>query len=409
MDTRRDFIRKTAVSAFGLSGLSISLQALNDPEHILAGAVIAEDVRRSLLLKEGLVYMNTGSLGPSPAWVSQRIFEITRILESNPVVQNWDMLGKEMEAVRAKVAAFLNCAIDEIVLTRNTTEGLSMVSSTLKLHAGDEILTTNHEHGGGETGLEYLAGVSGAKVVKLVIPMPAEGVEQVVDSVVSAITPQTRVLLLSHVTTITGLRMPLKQIAEAIRGRDIIFIADGAQAAGMIPVNVKDLGVDVYATSGHKWLMGPKETGMLYVNKDIRDKINPVFIASGYQSYSASSGTRNVAQIIAFGEVLDWHEKMGRCNVEKQCRDLCDYCYLQLGKIQGVKIISPSDLRLRSAMVSIDIEGDTPKSMVFESLRADDIIVKSLPKYNALRLSNHIFNTKEDVDKMIAGLKKYIR
>ncbi len=408
METRRDFIRKTTASAFGLSGLGASLSMLNLPEFKFAGSGTTADVRKSLLLKEGLVYMNTGSLGPSPAWVSQRIFEITRILESNPVVQNWGELGKEMEAVRNKAAAFLDCEVDEIVLTRNTTEGLSMVSSTLKMRAGDEILTTNHEHGGGETGLDYLARVSGAKVVKLKMPMPAESIDQVVDSVVSALTPKTRALMLSHITTITGLRMPLRQIAEAIRGKDIFFIADGAQAAGMIEINVKELGVDVYATSGHKWLMGPKETGLLYVKKDVQDKINPVFTASGYQSYSASSGTRNVAQLITLGEVLNWHEKMGKSNVEKQCRDLCDYCYQQLEDVQGVKIISPSEPELRSAMVSIDIEAGTPKSKVFEGLRADDIVVKSLPKYNALRLSNHIFNTKEDVDKTIAGLKKYV-
>ena len=131
--------------------------------------------------------------------------------------------------------------------------------------------------------------------------VPIKNKDQILELIENNITDRTKVCSLSHVTTITGLRMPLNEISEITRPKNILLVCDGAQAPGMIAVDVKDLGVDVYATSGHKWLMAPKETGYLYIRKEVQDRIQPVFMHSGYNSYSASSGTRSVANIIGLG------------------------------------------------------------------------------------------------------------
>ena len=198
-------------------------------------------------------------------------------LESNPVVYNWGELGNAMEEVREKVARFIGTDKANIILTRNTTEGINLVGSCLDLKPGDEILITNNEHGGGECGLIYLAKRTGANIKKIEMPLPVQDKEQLIDLIRSNITSKTKVLLLSHVTTLTGLRMPWKEITEFTRSRGILSIADGAQAPGMLKVDVQYLGIDIYASSGHKWLLGPKETGFLYLRPAIQERIKPVF------------------------------------------------------------------------------------------------------------------------------------
>ena len=360
-------------------------------------------VRQQLLLDKDIVYMNTGSLGPSPRMVVDKVYEAVHQLERNPVTENWGPLGKDMEEVREKAAIFFNADIDEIILTRNTTEGLSMVGSTLKLKAGDEILTTNHEHGGAEVGLEYMARKTGAVLKRIEMPMPATSKEQVVEVIKNSLTSNTKVLLLSHVVTITGMRMPIEDIAKITREKGVLFVVDGAQAPGMIAVDVKKLGADVYATSGHKWLMGPKETGIVYIRKAVQERINPVFLASSNASYSASSGTRNVANFIGLGETFSWHEIINKTKIETRVLELSAYCRELLTDVDGLEIISPADKSLASAMVSVRLL-EAKNRDIYNAMKEDNIIIKVLPKYNALRFSMHMFNTRADIKKLVEQL-----
>ena len=344
MRTRRNFLRNASLGFLGLPSFKESpsslpslagFSQLSDSENIFAL------VRQSLLLPKDRVYLNTGSLGPSPRQVVNRIAEILYELEKNPVGNNWGHLGRQMEEVRQNVADFISAEKEEIILTRNTTEGINLIGSCLALAPGDEILTTTHEHGGGENGLYYLQERAGAVIKKVEIPFPATSPQEVLEAIEAGISDRTRVLLLSHVSTITGLRMPFTQITQLTRPRNILLLADGAQAPGQIPVNVKDLEVDVYTSSGHKWLLGPKETGFLYLRKGIQEQINPVFTRNSNKAYSAASGTRNVASIIALGETLDWHRNIGIKKIEHRCLELANYCIQKIEKIEGLQVISP--------------------------------------------------------------------
>jgi len=409
---RRSFIKKSLAGLAGLISYPMLAESssTNNFSELLkndTGSDIFSLVRKQLLINENMVYMNTGSLGPSPRLVIDKVSEVVHQLERNPVSENWGPLGKQMEVVRENAANFINAQVDEVILTRNTTEGLSMVGSTLKLKKGDEILTTNHEHGGGEVGLEYLADRTGAVIKKIEMPMPAQSKEQIVELIRANITRKTKVILLSHVVTITGLRMPIEEVSQITREQDILFVVDGAQAPGMLAIDVKKLGADVYATSGHKWLMAPKETGIVYIRKEVQDRIKPVFTASGYGSYSASSGTRNVANIIGLGEAISWHELIGKQEIEERILELSAYCRESLLKIDGLEIISPSDRGLSSALVSVRLLNST-NADIYKLLKDKNIIVKLLPKYNALRFSTHMFNSFEDIDKLVVQLRVLI-
>jgi isopenicillin-N epimerase len=405
---RRSFLKKSAAGLLGLISYPAIAGKLDDHDFNKLIVGKSDDelfalVRQQLLLDKNIVYMNTGSLGPSPRLVVDKVSDVMHQLERNPVTENWGPLGKEMEAVRGKAAKFFNADVDEIILTRNTTEGLSLIGSSLKLNKGDEILTTNHEHGGGEVGLNYMAEKNGATIRKITMPLAAESKEQILQVIQNSISSKTKVLLLSHVVTITGMRMPLAEVAKITRDKGILFIVDGAQAPGMLAIDVKQLGADVYATSGHKWLLGPKETGIVYINKDIQGRISPVFLASGNASYSASSGTRNVANFIGLGEAFTWHELINKVKIEVRVLELSAYCRELLTEIKGIEIISPADKSLMSALVSVRVLKGKNRD-IYTAMKKDNIVIKVLPKYNALRFSMHMFTTRDDIKKLVEQL-----
>jgi len=364
-------------------------------------------VRKQLLVPENRVYLNTGSLGPSPLQVIDAMNAYTRQLETNPVGENWGPLGNQMELVRKKVADFIHADVEEVILTRNTTEGLNLIAQSLDLKKDDEILTTTLEHGGGEVGLEFLVKTKGAVLKKMELPMPAKSVDEIVKAIEKNITSKTKVLMLSHVNTVTGMLMPFAEIAKITQPKGIYLIVDGAQAPGLTKVDIKALGVDAYSASGHKWLMGPKETGFLYLSKNFQEKVKPVFTSSGFATYTASSGTRNVATILGLGVALDWHTSIGLDKVEQRCLEMRAYCLGELKKLKGLKIISPEVKELSTGIVSFSL--DTVKNAdVFNKLKEQDIIVKLLTQHNAIRISCHLFVSRRDIDTFIKALKVFV-
>lgn len=413
MTSRRQFIKKgiLPIALGGLSTIPFTSITKKPAFEELAQASSDDElfalVRDQLHVPKGRIYLNTGSLGPSPVVVTDAVSNKMRQLEMNPAIENWGDLGNQMEQVRNKVAAFINADVENIILTRNTTEGLSLISQSLKLAKGDEILTTTHEHGGGEIGLEYLTLTQGVVIKKLQMPVPAPSIEAVVKAVESNITSKTKVVMLSHVNTLTGLKMPFDEISKITKPKGILLIADGAQAPGLIRVDVKSMGVDAYAASGHKWILGPKETGFVYWSKELQQEINPVFTSSGFSSYSASSGTRNAALISGLGVAIDWHNLIGKEKIENRCLELKTYCLSRLKELKGIVIISPEVGSLSTGIASFTLKEGT-NGMIASELAKKDIIVKVLPKYNGIRISCHMFISKPDIDKFVSALSTLV-
>jgi len=408
MTSRRKFIKSGLSGLTAMPLLSEGFPNKNSPLPDFRTATNDDElfamVRKQLLVPENRIYLNTGSLGPSPVQVIDSMLTYTRQLEMNPVGENWGPLGNQMELVRKKVADFIHTDVEEVILTRNTTEGLNLIAQSFDLKKDDEILTTTLEHGGGEVGLEFLVKTKGAVLKKMELPMLAKSVEEIVKAIEKNISPKTKVLMLSHVNTVTGMLMPFEEISKITKPKGISLIADGAQAPGLTKVDVKALGIDAYSASGHKWLMGPKETGFLYLSKSFQEKVKPVFTSSGFATYTASSGTRNVATIIGLGVALDWHTSIGLDKIEQRCLEMRAYCLGELKKLNGLKVISPEAKELSTGIVSFSL--DTAKNTnVFNKLKEQEIIVKLLTQYNAIRISCHMFVSKQDIDKFIKALR----
>ena len=415
---RRTFVKSLAASLAAIQFLPELSQALSEQIEALRTDLEAtpdeeafwKRVREEFMLKPGLVHLNCGSLGATPRLIVDAVYAYMQELEGSPVHNEWGPMGERMEEVRSKAAEFLGAHRDEVVLTRNTTEGMNTVASGLSLQAGDEVLTTNHEHPGGMICWQHLARHRGVKIVQIKMPAPVEEKDQILQLIEDHITPRTRVCSFSHVETITGLQMPMADIAQITRPRDILLVCDGAQAPGMLDVDVKALGVDTYASSSHKWMLALKGSGLLYIRAEVQDRIQPVFLHSGYWTYSASSGTRNVPHILGHGDTMDFHNAIGRDRVEARCRQLSNYLRQRLSAIVDLRLLTPSRPELSSGIVTFALEKGR-NSDVYHHFKERNIVVKNVPgtyivddrvlreDYNALRFSTHIFNSEAELDR----------
>ena len=427
---RREFVKRMPAGFGSLPVLSGLLQSVEDRlarlEADLAStpglAAFWSRVQREFLLAPGLTHLNCGSLGATPTVALDALVDAMRQVEENPAFRTFGWGGQAMDTVREQAAAFLGAGVDEVAITRNTTEGMNAVAQGIDLAPGDQVLTTSHEHGGGMTCWQYLRRHKGVELVYADLPRKVQSADEIVELVSARITPRTRVCSLSHVDTITGLRMPIERIAAITRPRGILLVCDGAQAPGMIPVDVKALGVDTYACSGHKWLLAPKGTGLLYVRRAAQDEVHPAFLHSGYQSYSASGGTRGVHRILALGTTLDFHETVGRSRIEARCRELARHLRGRLEDHPDLELLTPSDPDLSTAMVTFALRRGASGDVIRTLRDEHQVIVKSaqstyafceeedLPRgsYNALRFSTHIFNDEGEIDGAVDALESVL-
>lgn len=428
---RRAFIQGVAAGMLGLGFLPQIARAAADALADLrrdtgaggsaaTGPATWERIRREFLLAPGLIHLNCGSVGATPGFILDGVTKAMRELETDPVHNLYGPMGEAMETVRRHAAAFLGADEAEVTITRNTTEGMNLIATGLKLAAGDEILTTTHEHAGGMSCWQYLAEHAGAKIVQVRMPVPVRNEAEILQLLSDAITPRTRVCSLSHVTTITGLRMPLAAIAAITRPKNILLVCDGAQAPGMLPVDVHALGVDAYASSSHKWLLAPKGSGLLYIRREAQERIRPVALRAGYGVYSGSAGTRNVPHILGHGLTLDFHDAIGRERIAARCRELAGRLRTRLEAMPGLTLLSSADSALASAMLTVGLGKGKAAEIANRLLAEHRIVVKTVPAtlvvqpglapedYNALRFSTHIFNREADIDAAADALAKLV-
>ena len=257
------------------------------------------------------VYLNTGGLGPAPQSVLDRAVRTTNELQAHSETGHDRLAG-----ARAVAAEFLGAERDELCFVRNATEATSIVAAGLPLRAGDEVIFESHAHPGGSFPWLNQARLRGV-VVRIFEPAN-ESPEENVRRILALITPRTRVIQVSHITCTNGLVLPVAEIAAMTRARGIWFHVDGAQAIGMIPLNLAAMGCDSYAASGHKWLGAPHETGLLYIRRNRWNDVAPTGIGSysaevnwlpGDIEYAPGAwrheyGTRNAATIEAVAEAM---------------------------------------------------------------------------------------------------------
>ena len=359
------------------------------------------------LFSPGLVYLQTGSLGPTPRPVMERTIAAWKELERNPVFYGYGPHEHAMEDVRAKAAAFVGCKTEELVLTNCTTEGMNWIAQGLTLSAGDRVLTTDQEHPGGRVCWDYVARKHGVVIDLVVIPPGENDASAIIDRFAKLITPRTRVLSFSHLLSSTGLRMPVAELSALARARGCIAVVDGAQAVGGIDVDVKALGCHVYATSGHKWLLAPKGTGFLYLSEELGTTVDPISLQAGRAAYSASSGVCNIPGVLGLAAAIDYLSAIGKPSIERHNLALSSRLHAALQSVPKLRVVSAPPGPLASPLVTYMLPAGIKSDAFQKGLMAKhNVVVKVVPTnwLNGNRVSTHLFNTEHDVDALIGAL-----
>ncbi len=243
------------------------------------------ELRKQFLIPADEVYLNNGTVGSSPAPVLRAVFEgyetTEKLNQADP--EDYPIWGyASWNEFRDPLAAFVGCNRDEIALLRNATEANSYIANGVDLKAGDEVLMTDQEHPGGEHPWNLRSKRYGIVVKKIVLPKPVKSPAQVLTLFSDAITPRTRVIFFSHITTYSGVVLPAKEICRLARSKGIISAVDGAHVPGMMRLNLHELGCDMYSASPHKWLQAPKGSGFLFVRDEMIDRLWNTIATEGW-------------------------------------------------------------------------------------------------------------------------------
>jgi selenocysteine lyase/cysteine desulfurase len=372
-------------------------------------------VRNEFLLDKDWVYLNNGTLGPTPKPVYFTLIERYHDLAQDPGQPNSDQSALA-EDVRRKAAAFVGAAVDEIALVRNTTEGMSFMLNGLDLKAGDEILTTFHEHSGGLQPCRLKAKRHGVVIKEVKWTAPAEDPNVILNAFNDAITPRTRLIMASHAMYQTGSMIPLKPLAALARSKGIVTAIDGAHPVGMVKMDMHDLGIDYYASSSHKWLCAPTGSGILYLRRASQDQLWPTVAGSGWDDPKRGAARfdrlsqRAHPLVVALGAAIDFQTAIGRERIEARVRGLQAYSRKRLSTLPGIRFHTSANTQLNNALLAFTLPTLTNADIV-ETLKKRHRIWTRTMAYdlNAVRIATHIYNTEAQIDRLFEGLQDVLR
>lgn len=419
---RRSFIRSASV----LAALTISeIQALAAAQQIKndGNDVAADDeaywsnVRQLFPLTREWTYLNNGTFGPSP----YPVIDAMRAAQMDA-----DMYGNygAYDTTMPKIAKFVGANDDEIALTHNVTEGINIACWGVPLKKGDEVIVTTHEHVGNAAPWMNRQKLHGIVLRKYT---PAATAAETLNRISSLINKNTRAIATPHIPCTQGQVLPIKEICKLAKDKGLFALIDGAHGAGMMPLDLHDMGCDTYASCCHKWMLGPKGTGFLYVRKDFQDTLQAYYSGGGTDdgkwdlmanpiaigNYASSAhryfgGTQANGLYTGVNASIDFIETIGINNIHNRIKALGKYTQdklLELG--DKVELLTPTEERSRCAVNGFRIKG-VDYHKFYDVCSQHKIRIRSVPEMglNCLRVSTHIYNNKSEVDKLVELIKK---
>jgi len=416
--SRRAFIRTVAGGALG----GAMLYAL--PEEARARYVIGYDahieaddeqfwsvVREQFPLGHEPLYLNNGTMGPSPYAVADAVKAQMDVVDRTGLYGGWD-------DARPKVAGFINARPTEISLTHNVTEGINVVVWGLPLKRGDEVILTNHEHAGNAVPWLTRSRRDGLVIRALDLPRTAA---ETLNRINDLLTPRTRVIAVPHVTCTTGQVLPAKELCALGRSKGIWVMLDAAHTPGMLPLDVQDLGCDFLASCGHKWMLGPKGTGFLFVRQDRQELLQPIWtgggsgpewdVKKGTLSFAADAhrydfGSQSAALYVGLGAAVDFLRALGMENVTRRGQALSRRLRAALASLgDRVEFLTPDEQGSSASLLGFRISTVPFDRLYTTLLEKHRIITRMVPEngVNANRISTHIYNSPAEVDR-VAGI-----
>lgn len=369
------------------------------------------------MLDPGVTYLNHGSFGATPKPVFAEYQRIQRELEKEPV----DFLGRRAPELMAKsrqvLADTLSVTRDDIVYVPNATHGINIVARSLHLHAGDEVLTTDHEYGAMDRTWRFLSQKEGFSYNSVDIPLPFESDHRFVDHFFSNVTGRTRVIYLSHITSPTALVFPIREVCKKARELHILTVIDGAHAPGQMNLRLEDIGADFYSGNCHKWLCAPKGSAFLYAGKEVQPLVEPLIVSWGWEAEKPGpsqfidtlewTGTRDISPFLAVPSAIEFQQSHNWVEVRSACHELAGQAVREITALFGTKPLSTLDKFAQ--MVSIPLPDLIEPEILQQILYARyhiEVPVMKWKKETLIRVSFQGYNTQDDLAKLVDALKE---
>ena len=374
------------------------------------------ELRRQFVIPSDEVYLNNGTVGSCPWPVLRAVFdgylETEKMAQDDP--EDYPIWGYgPWNEFRDPLAKFIGCSRDELALVRNATEANSYIASGIDLKAGDEVLISDQEHPGGEQPWNLRAKRYGIVVKKFTLPLPPASASDVLNCVDAAITQRTRVLFISHITTTTGVVLPVKEISALARAKGILSAVDGAHVVGMMRVDVRDMGCDLYTASPHKWLQAPKGTGFLYVRDEVIDRIWNTIATSGWDDPKLRAerfqriGSSNVPALWGLRAAIAFADSIGMDRIEKRHRALADNLLQEMVK-RGAQSWTSPDPALRCAIATVNVPPIARMDLEKWMWTTHKIRIRG-GEPSKLRLSTPYYLLRRDMSRFLDAFDEYRR
>ena len=426
MQARRDFLRQVVpAGAAGLIGFktdwlervvaATSAVADRSAADVASDETYWRDIQEAFTLDRTIINLNNGYTCPSPRVVHEALKRYLDISNQAPIYFMWNLLEPNVETVRRKLAAEAGCDTDEIAITRNASEGLQIAQLGIDLQPGDEVVTTNQDYGRMLDTWEQRVRRDKIKLTKLSFPVPTTNIAELKDRFEKAITPRTKVIHFCHITNLTGQLFPVRDIARMARARGILTIVDGAHAFAHFPFKLRDLEVDYYGTSLHKWLLAPVGTGFLYVRRENIEKTwaltpPPASKLNDIRKFE-EVGTHPAANHNAIAEALAFHQAIGVERKAARLRYLTDRFVTRLEKHPKVKILSSRLPEQAWGLANVSLNAvDVQKAYDFlwSKYRIITAPIKHA-EYQGLRVTPNVYTTLEELDTFSTAVEDLLK
>jgi isopenicillin-N epimerase len=374
------------------------------------------------LLDPDVVYLNHAAYGAAPAPVFDSYQRWQRLLERDPV----DFLSRRgeerLEEARAALAAFVGCDRDDLVYVTNATIGLNTIARSLRFGPGDEVLGTAHEHGGIERMWRHWGARAGFAYRTQDTTVPLTTHAAFLDEFWAGVSERTRVICVSQITSPTGVVLPVREICARARAAGIVTVVDGSHAPGQIPVDLTDLGADFYVALTHKWLNAPKGSGFLYARRELQPSLEPLAASWGvapmnphpspFIDYHQWQGSRDISAFLAVPDAVAYVEQPGFEAERRRCRALARETHAELTDLTGLPPFNPATDEWNAQFFAVPLPPHVDaKATALELYERDRIEVSVFPWQDRpkLRVSIQVYNTRSDVDALLAALTRVLR
>ncbi|HEY0863960.1 MAG TPA: aminotransferase class V-fold PLP-dependent enzyme [Lacunisphaera sp.] len=420
---RRSFLTGLGGMSFGLmtNAAPVVRESNREVSGLPPGRVAENEeywlrIRRAFSLDANHVNLNSGSVSPAPRAVYEAMDRYWQMTNMSPSLLVDDYIQPGIEQVRRRLAAMLGCSVEEVALTRNTSESLQIAQMGLNLKSGDEIVSTNQDYPRMNTAWRQRERRDGV-VLKLVsFPVPPPSMDTLYDRVFSAVTERTRVILICHMTYTTGQIFPVKRICDEARRRGITTIVDGGHTFAQFPFTVADLGCDVYGSSLHKWLCAPVGNGLLYVRREVIPSIWPLLAAGPSKANDIrkfeETGTHPFALRAAVSDALAFHEEIGGERKAARLRFLRERWMRALQDVPGVKLLTSMDPAQACAIGSMSLEGVDARKLTEELQQRWGIHVRRRGvknEFECIRITPNIFTKLDEIDLFVEAIRTLAR